>query len=72
MDNLTFLNSLTFDLREEVLMTSTQDFLNTLPEDIQQEAQRLRDRLLQRFAYNHGDLLNIIDIIGDRVNEEVV
>lgn len=38
MDNLGFLNSLTFDLREEVLMTSTQDFLNSLPLDIQQEA----------------------------------
>ena len=27
--------------------------------------------MLQRFAYNHGDLLNIIDIIQDRVNEAV-
>lgn len=43
-NNFTFVESLPADIRNEVLTTCPQEFLLTLPEHIQQEAQRLRDQ----------------------------
>jgi hypothetical protein len=41
-ENMQFLDSLTFDLREEILLTAEQEFLATLPASIQEEARQLR------------------------------
>ena len=39
MDNASFVASLTPDLRREVLLTATEEFLSTLPLDLVAEAQ---------------------------------
>lgn len=44
LDPASFIASLAPDLREEILVTSDADFLNSLPPDIQAEAQLLRER----------------------------
>lgn len=45
MDNATFLATLTDpQLREEILMTATPQFLETLPAEVRAEARALRDR----------------------------
>jgi len=46
LDPASFIASLTPDLREEILMTADNDFLNSLPPDILAEAQLLRERAL--------------------------
>jgi len=46
LDPASFIASLAPDLREEILVTSDDDFLNSLPPDIQAEAQLLRERAL--------------------------
>ena len=45
IDNATFLASLLPELREEVLLTASPEFLETLPPEIIAEAQNLRDRV---------------------------
>lgn len=44
VDNMTFLASLTLELRTEVLLTADQTFLDSLPPEIVAEAQTLRER----------------------------
>jgi hypothetical protein len=39
MDNETFLATLPPDLREEVLITATQEFLASIPQEIRDEAE---------------------------------
>jgi hypothetical protein len=48
-DAVEFINSLPLDIREEVLMTSSEDFLESLPQAMRDEAQRLRE--LNGFAF---------------------
>ena len=50
IDNATFLASLLPELREEVLLTASAEFLETLPPEIIAEAQTLRDRVNFRHA----------------------
>ena len=54
MDNATFVASLTTDLRREVLMTATEEFLNTLPPDLVAEARILQERVNHRDQYLIG------------------
>jgi hypothetical protein len=51
MDNASFLASLAPDLREEILLTSDEAFLSTLPPDVIAEAQVLRDRASSRYRF---------------------
>ena len=44
MDNASFLATLSPDLREEILLTADQEFLNSLPPGVVAEAQILRER----------------------------
>jgi len=46
IDTASFIASLAPDLREEILMTADDEFLNSLPPDILAEAQLLRERAL--------------------------
>ncbi len=46
LDGASFIASLAPDLREEILMTADDEFLNSLPPDIVAEAQLLRERAL--------------------------
>jgi hypothetical protein len=55
MDNATFLATLTPDLREEVLLYQGNVFLESLPPEIQQEAQILRQR------HNRSSLIDAFD-----------
>jgi hypothetical protein len=59
MDNASFIASLAPDLREEILLTSDEAFLNSLPPNIIAEANILRERAsaLHRRANNDETLL---------------
>ena len=46
MDPASFIASLAPDLRQEILMTADDDFLNSLPPDIRTEAEVIRERAL--------------------------
>jgi hypothetical protein len=66
MDNASFIASLSPDLREEILRTSDDSFLNTLPPAIVAEAQLLRERASAGFT-------GILDSLGvDTPNPEVL
>lgn len=55
-NNLLFITSLSPELREEVLMTCPDEFLLSLPENIQAEARNLRDNAyLANWAHNQAD-----------------
>ena len=55
-DNLSFLNSLPYDLRIDVLMTAEDALLHVLPLHIQQEAHQLREQhALQIQLHNYND-----------------
>jgi E3 ubiquitin-protein ligase HUWE1 len=55
-NNLLFVTSLSPELREEVLMTCPDEFLLSLPENIQTEARNLRDNAyLANWAQQQGD-----------------
>ena len=54
MDNASFIVSLAPDLREEILMTAEESFLNTLPPDIIAEAQLLRERAASNHRRSNG------------------
>lgn len=54
MDNASFIVSLAPDLREEILMTAEESFLNTLPPDIIAEAQLLRERAASNHRRNNA------------------
>ena len=59
-ENLTFLSSLSSDLRREVLLTAEDAFLSSLPPSVQLEAQRLRRGMgvaLQHHQLNAEDRL---------------
>lgn len=54
-ENLAFLNSVPQELRTEILLTAEQEFLNTLPRAVQEEARAIRDShamQFQMFNYN--------------------
>eukprot|EP01038_Epipyxis_sp_PR26KG_P006704 gene6704-9196_t len=53
-ENLEFIESLPPDLRQEVLITSFDSFLRTLPEAIQEEARLLRDQSAFQFQVDTG------------------
>nr|CCA14299.1 HECT E3 ubiquitin ligase putative [Albugo laibachii Nc14] len=55
MDNASFVASLAPDLREEILSTCDDAFLETLPSDIRAEALILRERAVFRSAYQTQD-----------------
>lgn len=55
MDNASFVASLAPDLREEILSTCDDAFLETLPSDIRAEALILRERAVFRSAYQTHD-----------------
>eukprot|EP00981_Chlorochromonas_danica_P007094 scaffold1551_cov164-Ochromonas_danica.AAC.22 len=48
-DNMTFLASLSLELRAEVLLTADAEFLATLPPEVVAEAQALRERAANNF-----------------------
>jgi hypothetical protein len=54
MDNASFIASLAPDLREEVLITSNEAFLATLPPHLVAEAHLLRERHMQQDMANAG------------------
>jgi hypothetical protein len=56
MDIVTFIQTLTPDLREEILLTTTTDVLDTLPTDLRAEAMEIRRRAAERAADDHGRL----------------
>jgi len=56
MDNASFLASVTPELREEILLTADETFLNSLPASIQAEAAIIRERVSQQaFRQRHQD-----------------
>ena len=66
MDNETFLATLPPDLREEVLITASPEFLASLPQEIRDEAEQIRSRRSRRFDYFNMD--NIFDLHHERIN----
>lgn len=48
-ENLAFLNSVPQELRTEILLTAEQEFLNTLPRAVQEEARAIRDSHAMQF-----------------------
>ncbi|GKY98288.1 hypothetical protein MPSEU_000786400 [Mayamaea pseudoterrestris] len=56
MDNASFIASLAPDLREEILSTADDEFLNSLPPSIIAEAQLLRERASMQQRRMHGDV----------------
>lgn len=48
MDNITFIQTLAPDLREEILLTLSNDVLDQLPADLRAEAMDIRMRANQR------------------------
>ena len=67
-ENLAFLESLSSELRDEVLMSCSLEFLESLPVEIQEESRVVRSRMNDRYAYNHQELVNMIEILGERVS----
>lgn len=59
MDNAVFVASLTPDLRRDVLMTASEEFLSTLPPDLVAEARLLHERINQGDRYYFGRAQNI-------------
>jgi len=57
MDNASFIASLSPDLRDEILRTADETFLNTLPPAIVAEAQLLRERADSRVANITGGFI---------------
>ncbi|RHY47231.1 hypothetical protein DYB38_002462 [Aphanomyces astaci] len=56
MDNASFVASLAPELREEILVTSDDAFLQTLPSSVRAEAMILRERAAFRAVQAHGRL----------------
>ena len=51
MDLATILATFPPDVREEVLLTSEEDVINSLPPALLAEAQQLRQRVMQHYRY---------------------
>jgi E3 ubiquitin-protein ligase HUWE1 len=69
VDNMAFLSSLTLELRAEVLLTAEQGFLDSLPAEVQAEAQTLRDRAAS--SWQHREIMQVNGMpgggeVGDR------
>jgi E3 ubiquitin-protein ligase HUWE1 len=62
VDNMTFLSSLTLELRTEVLLTAEQGFLDSLPAEVQAEAQTLRERAASN--WQHREILQVNGMSG--------
>ena len=60
MDNASFIASLAPGLREEVLMSAEEDFLNSLPPDIIAEAHLLQERASSTFQRRGGDASRVL------------
>lgn len=58
MDIVTFIQTLTPDLREDILLTTTNDVLENLPADIRAEAMDIRRRAAERTVEEHGRFEN--------------
>ena len=58
MDIVTFIQTLTPDLREDILLTTTNDVLENLPAEIRAEAMEIRRRAAERAAEEQGRLEN--------------
>ncbi|KAA6422593.1 MAG: ubiquitin- UPL1 [Trebouxia sp. A1-2] len=54
MDLATILATFPPDVREEVLLTSEEDVINSLPPALLAEAQQLRQRVMQHYRDNHA------------------
>lgn len=54
MDNATFLATLAPDLREEILLTSGEAFIESLPPNVAAEARVLREREMSRVPWRMG------------------
>ena len=69
MDNASFLVSLAPDLREEILLTADETFLNSLPPNIIAEAQILRERASMQYRRANDDpLAAAVNGLGQRTN----
>jgi E3 ubiquitin-protein ligase HUWE1 len=65
MDNASFLASLSPDLREEILLTADQEFLNSLPPGVVAEAHILRERAS---VTNRRQYETTSEVVQDRGN----
>lgn len=52
MDLATILATFPPDVREEVLLTSEEDVINSLPPSLLAEAQQLRQRVMQHYRWS--------------------
>ena len=59
MDNEIFIQSLNQGLREDILINSAQEFIESLPENLRQEARRLRER--ERPDLRYSSFQNLFD-----------
>lgn len=62
MDLATILATFPPDVREEVLLTSEEDVINSLPPALLAEAQQLRQRVMQHYRYTCPSCLGIYPV----------
>lgn len=72
MDNATFLATLPNELREEVLLTSGEEFIQSLPPSVAAEARILREREMNNRLSWHGNGPDPSSFVIDRRNPGIL